>query len=124
MKKVYLAGKVTNGDTAPQSAYEATYEKFCYYEKLVQSAGFEVVNPVKLVSGHADWSYAMKVCIKNMMECDAIFLLPDYKDSKGARLEYFIANELRYELITEDAVLEIIEKHANKQQFDCVTSNQ
>jgi hypothetical protein len=41
----------------------------------------------------------MKEDIKAMCDCDAIYLLKNYTDSKGALLELAIAKELKLEVI-------------------------
>lgn len=43
----------------------------------------------------------MKFCIENLMNCDAIYLLYDWRMSKGAVLEYAIAKELGLKIIEQ-----------------------
>lgn len=43
----------------------------------------------------------MRVCITHLMECDAIYMLKDWKQSRGARLEHFIALKLGMRIIKE-----------------------
>lgn len=104
MNKVYIAGKITGLN------YLETFKKFLLAEQRLHRLGFEVVNPMKVVKDpNADWLKAMRICIKKMVEhCDAIYLLHDWEDSRGARLEYQIANELKFKLLT-DQDLQVIE---------------
>ncbi len=104
MNKVYIAGKITG------LRYIDALEKFTDAEKKLTALGFQVVNPMNVVTDpKVDWKLAMRECIKSMMrECDTIFLLPDWVHSKGAQLEYEIANQLQFKLLTDDH-LEIIE---------------
>jgi hypothetical protein len=37
----------------------------------------------------------MKLCIKSLVDCDAVLFLPDYKMSRGACFEYRIALQLQ-----------------------------
>ena len=100
-KKVYIAGKVSG------LPFLDVVEKFkkAYYE--IEALGFEAVNPVPIVQQYLHdnpeylecteaqiWKLAMKLCIKALMDCDAIVLLPDWADSKGARFEHEIAENL------------------------------
>ena len=85
MPRVYIAGKVT-GEPPKECR-----EKFIKAEFLLKKRGFSVVNPTRLVSPTSDWQNAMRICIKNLAECDAIYMLPDWKQSKGAKLEHAIA---------------------------------
>jgi len=103
--RIYIAGKVTGED------YDQTYEKFCRIEKMLQGLGHEAVNPMKLVSKHLNnWGEEMKICIANLMECNAIYLIPDWAESKGAKLEYGLANTLGYLLIDDIQVLVMLQQ--------------
>lgn len=89
MKKVYIAGKVTG---VPQ---EQATQKFNTAEKLVTVAGFQAVNPIKIVNDvNAEWQKAMRVCITSLMQCDAVLILPCVWRSKGAQIERELASNL------------------------------
>jgi hypothetical protein len=45
------------------------------------------VNPAKLCAANTEWHRAMRICIKAMMDCDGVALLPDWHESKGAKHE-------------------------------------
>ena len=77
--KVYIAGKIT-GD----SAYR---EKFQQAQRDLEGEGFIVLNPAGLPEGMLSSDY-MRICFA-MMECaDVVAFLPDYRQSRGARLEF------------------------------------
>jgi len=87
--KIYIAGKVTGEPIA-----ECTM-KFGTAQKEIEALGHEAINPLELVNNwKAQWQDAMKICIKALLDADAILLLPDYRDSKGALLEFDIARRL------------------------------
>lgn len=85
MPKIYIAGKVTG------EPLKECKEKFLKAEFLLKRKGNSVVNPMRLCSVDSNWKAAMKICIKNLIDCDEIYMLTDWKKSKGARIEHFIA---------------------------------
>jgi hypothetical protein len=88
-KKIYISGKITG------LPYEKAFEKFERAENQLKAIGFEVVNPMKLDHKNAlTWSDYMRTDIKALMECDNIFLLSNWRESKGAILEKQIADAL------------------------------
>jgi hypothetical protein len=92
MKKIYICGKVT-GDLNYK-------EKFLKEEKRLYSHGFEPVNPAAFISEKEPWEKAMKTALKVMLLCDGLSLLPDWKKSKGAKIEARLARELGMDVRT------------------------
>lgn len=89
--KIYISGKITG-----LSIKEAT-SNFDKAETLLVGLGHQVVNPMKLVpySPNLSWLDYMRADIKALVDCDGIFLLPDWSRSNGAILEHQIAKGLR-----------------------------
>ncbi len=91
-KRIYISGKITG------LVYEEAYASFAKAEEYWLSKGWEVVNPMKLEHSHdLSWKEYMRVDLKAMLDCDAIAMLIGWAGSKGARLEYEIAQELYFE---------------------------
>ena len=62
---------------------------------------FEIVESILLkkpellkLSDDQLWNFAMKICIIEMLNCNAVLLLDDWQSSKGAQIEYRLAKEL------------------------------
>lgn len=89
---VYISGKITG-------LQKDVYEKLFYkYTREMQKQGYIAINPI-IVSKNLECklnrepTYAeyMKEDIKKLMECDAVCFMPNWKESKGAKLEREIA---------------------------------
>lgn len=101
-KTIYISGKITGTED-----YE---ERFLKAEMELRSRGFNVLNPVKagkwleryLAPKFPTWVEYMKQDLKSMMVADCIYMLKGYRESKGARLELFLAKFLQYEIIYEE----------------------
>lgn len=93
MKKLYISGKITGLKIEQAKANFADAEKFVK-ENMV---GYSPVNPFDLVEQSDDktWIDYMRADIKILVDCDAILMLPDWKDSEGAKLELQIAQGLK-----------------------------
>lgn len=92
---VYLAGKIT-GDPA----YRA---KFADAEMVLRELGHTVLNPAVLPDG---LEYAAYLLIDEQMlrASDAVCLLPDWKQSPGARQERALARRLGKKLLRYEAI--------------------
>ena len=89
--KVYICGKVTGDDHYA--------EKFMEAKRELEKLGYEAVNPIAYTSNTWTWERCMRVVIRELCLCDAIHLLPDWKDSRGGRLEKQIAEELNLKFV-------------------------
>ena len=92
-KKVYISGRITGMEERAKELFEQA-------EAELTNMGYEAVNPMKLNHQHdLAWESYMKQDIKALCDCDAIYLMKNYTDSKGALLELAIAMELKLEVI-------------------------
>lgn len=92
---IYIAGKVTG------LPWRDTYLKFTKAQIELEAQGYCVINPMNIVSRSANWNDAMRICISYIPHADEMFLLRDYKDSKGAMFELEIAKFLELEITEE-----------------------
>ena len=63
--------------------------------------GWEVINPLELVPANSSWENAMKLCINELLTCQAIYLLKGWHKSRGAKLETRIAFELDMQFLNQ-----------------------
>jgi hypothetical protein len=85
-RKVYLCGKITGDDDYRSKFFEA--------EKKLFEAGFYPVNPAAVVPHDTEWEAAMRLAISLMLQCDGVALLPDWEQSRGAKIEKQLAGDL------------------------------
>jgi hypothetical protein len=86
---VYISGAITGID------YNEAKANFQAAEELLTGIGMVPVNPTKNgLDPLAPWKKHMVRDIEMLMECDAILMLSNWNDSKGARIEKYIADEI------------------------------
>jgi hypothetical protein len=85
---VYISGKMTGLEP------EIDKKNFQKAKEFLQNAGYDCVNPIDLNNSGVAWIDAMKVDITELMQCNAIAMLPNWKESKEATIEHYIAFNL------------------------------
>ncbi|MCX7908199.1 MAG: DUF4406 domain-containing protein [Ignavibacteria bacterium] len=83
--KVYIAGKISG---LPRDEVERLFNEA---ENFLTSIGYETINPIKIVPPDYPWDIAMKTLVPYLQKCDAICLLPNWKNSMGANVEKALA---------------------------------
>lgn len=86
--KVFISGKISGID------YYVAYGKFSNAERMLQQMGYATVNPMKICKQNWSWLRCMVKCLWAIMWCKKVYQLEDWKDSKGARIEYRWAKHL------------------------------
>lgn len=105
--KVYISGPITGIDFGNSFA-------FMYACCALELCGYEAVDPSKVQLGDdATWADYMKADLKLLLDCDFIFMLEGWENSKGARLERELAENLGIEEIDLDEECERAEKCAS-----------
>lgn len=77
--KIYVAGKI-----AGDKRYRA---KFREAAKSLEAMGHVVLNPATLPEGLEQADY-MRICLAMLDSADVAAFLPDYRESKGAMVEW------------------------------------
>lgn len=85
MEKVYISGKVTG------LPWEEVEDKFRQAADLVRFHGSLAVVPIHYCRKEWSWAECMKRCLGLLLECDKVLLLPDWKRSRGAKIEALVA---------------------------------
>ena len=93
-QQTYISGKITG---MPETAYEL----FGIAEIELHNIGRVGINPMKEVPLNESflWSDYMLKDIEILFNCDAIYMLRNWGQSKGSRIERAIAIELGLEII-------------------------
>lgn len=97
--RTYISGKITGLPEADAR------QKFIVSETLLRCQGYDPINPFNLIPdiNQPTWADYMAHDIRNLMECQAIYMQRDWGQSKGARIEYQIALELGLIVMFEGA---------------------
>lgn len=92
--KIYISGKITG------LPFDEVEDNFYNAQNRLEEAGFKVVNPLNNgLSQNDKWEHHMKADIKLLMECNTIYLLENWKESRGAKIEYELAVKLGYKMM-------------------------
>ena len=88
--KIYVSGKISD------LPYNEVVDKFNFHSDFLELKGYEVVNPITIspYSPEKQWHDYMLEDIKELFSCEAIYMLDDWKQSRGARIEHNIAQEM------------------------------
>ena len=83
MNKIYISGKITGDDNFKK--------KFKVAESKLRKSGWRIIaNPTSFPAA-LTWEAYMIQDIRELFTCDAIFMIDDWKESKGAKIEHAIA---------------------------------
>ena len=95
-EKVYISGKISG------LGREVYTGKFAKAEELVRAKGYKTVNPTHFLVCRWRWLYrivgyerTLLYDIWRLWQCDRIYLIPGWMDSRGARIESFAAHVMR-----------------------------
>ena len=101
---IYISGKIGERVISP-----ATRKKFMRYHKMISDYGHTAFNPTSPgwqeyiqtwlkgrknyleKKGISDYAEVLRMDITRLTECDAIYMLPDFIESPGAKAEHAFA---------------------------------
>lgn len=87
--KIYISGKISGTDLTETRA------RFAAAAKVMKRLGYEPVNPLENgLTEHDNWEAHIIKDIATLLQCKAIYMLQDWQESKGARIEHYIATEI------------------------------
>jgi uncharacterized protein DUF4406 len=101
--KVYISGVISKGGTLSEDEINRNLARFEAARVVLLNQGHEPWSPVhhipengKPSTDYASWVAYMRQDIAALVGCDAIFMIPGWEESRGARLEVHVARELGF----------------------------
>lgn len=93
MKRIYVAG--------PMTGYpELNFPAFHAAAAALREAGHHVENPAEInADPNAAWLDCMRADIARLVTCDAVYMLPGWERSRGARIEQQLAAGLGLDVL-------------------------
>lgn len=105
-KTIYISGKISGIEGEAFKLFEEA-------ELMLTGLGYEVINPFKLNHEHdKSWHSYMKADVKALCDCDTIYMLSNWTDSKGAIIEHTIAMYLGLKVVYQTVQVGTISNYA------------
>jgi|TARA_R100000322_G_C5279513_1_gene149358 hypothetical protein len=104
--KIYISGPISN-DPYHREAFDKA-------EDYLKHLGYDVINPLDIKEKEFKgpdkdfqlWTHYMRESIKLLMDCDQIYMLEKWKESRGAKIEHKLATDLSMPRIYEEEDIE------------------
>lgn len=98
-KRIYISGPMTGMPSHNFFAFHAAADR-------LRKAGWDVVNPAENFAGRTDLPREayMRMDVGLVATCNAIAMLPMWRQSRGARVEYLLAREMGMELLDAETL--------------------
>ena len=93
MKKTYISGKITGMEAEAKVLFSAAADELA-------AMGHRTVNPLELPHEHdGNWPSYMKEDVAALLKCNTIYMLKNWRHSRGATLEHYLATQLNINII-------------------------
>ena len=88
MKTIYISGQITGNPDFKQAEYKI---------KKYRGGLIEIINPIRVrpFLGIKKWLFYMIPAVFNVLNSDEVYLISNWHQSKGAKIEFWIANHLK-----------------------------
>ena len=96
MKRIYIAGPMTG-------LPELNFPAFHAAAAALRAQGHHVENQAEInADPKAQWLDCMRMDIARLVTCDAVYLLPGWEKSRGAKVEHGLAVGLGFQIINSE----------------------
>ena len=87
---VYISGPMTGRKNLNKKAFDSA---FCQ----LLCAGYDAINPhdLDLLEHRDTWEDCLKRDLRELVQCNGVATLPDWRRSRGAKLEVYVAKKLK-----------------------------
>jgi hypothetical protein len=99
MQRVYISGPMSGLPDFNYPAFNAEAAR-------IRALGYTVENPTENppVPGHV-WELYMRAALRQMLTCDTVAFLPDWRQSRGANVEIELAIHLGMAVIPASGIV-------------------
>lgn len=98
--------------------YDTNYTTMCRINKALPR-GINVVNPSLFNINGKPWFVCMVVCLWHLMWCHYVYMLHDWQESRGARVEHRWAQRLGKQIIYQrSAFVPLVEEEVNENETE------
>lgn len=93
---IYISGPMTGKPQFNRPAFVVAEDYLNGHHPALK-----VLSPHTIVIDEPSWEKYMRVALGMMLKCEAIYMLKGWRDSKGARIELGLAQELGMRVVYE-----------------------
>jgi len=93
METIYLSGPISLGGKAGERTRKVFTNRFKKATKRLRESGFTVIDPTECPP-EKTWENYMRHGMRAVADADIVLVLPQWEQSRGSRLEVFVAREL------------------------------
>jgi len=123
-QRAYISGPISGYEDLNAPAFDKA-------EEDLKTLDFIPVNPLKIVdlsklekplTQQEEWAYCMRLDIAELTKCGCLYMLPNWKQSKGAIWEFLNAKILQIPVLNQDFELINLTEEEYKILFYSITN--